>query len=300
MTFGFAAIICIAIPARSTGNLLASLPTPVLIGIEWTLGTGQPRVCRRELDARLYAGRIKGGVAEWYARVLVRDLFDDEIKGNADRAEWHLDQLWPDSHRALEATVVSDDRQARMIAASILRRHCFSDPSDGLLRACIEDLRHDLRNVNFLTLYNAQDAANYLDRYPDRIESMIADALESDDLQQRIAVAAIAGKAGFFRLAERAVPILTEQLRADNVSGNATMSAPGLIRFGIMALPYLHEACNSDDPQERSLALFIRDQIRHPHLSPLRLHNPPPRITPRTYDLGQLTVADSIRGFWQQ
>lgn len=289
----FAAFVCFTLPALR-GGILAALPTPLLITGEWLLHAAQPKLCQDELEDRIYNGQVTGGVAEWCSQVLTRDLYDDDIKWNADRAEGLLDQLWPASEAALEETLEVGDRQARLIAAAILRRRTFWEPSDALLRASIEDLQDDTTAVDFRTYYNAFDAANFLCRHPDRIEPLIADALQSDDLQQRLAAAAIAGNAGYYRLAADAAPLLTRQLASDEIEGNAALAMNGLIRFGEYALPFLEPLFESKDEQARASALFIRERILNPDVPPKRLAHPPPRITIRVHDPSVLSVADGV------
>ncbi len=275
------------------------MPTPVLVVVERIdIGRGVKDV-RHEVGHRVAKGKVTGWSASILASALAEDLISDEVPWNAERADDLLQTLWPDSRSALETALHSGDMQGQLLAARLLRKLC-GDPSDSLLSACVQDLRDDSNSGIgwwFLTRHNAAEASEYLVRWAPRAESMLAEALHSDDRQQRLLAAAVAGYSGLTDLIPVAAPILIEHLRDNSIPDDAKVAAPSLFRFGPEVLPYLCEHVDSDDRQLRAIARAIIERLEYPDRLLHRLENPMPHISVRTNDpLNHLGLGDSAHG----
>jgi hypothetical protein len=226
---------------------------------------------------------------------LAGDLRSDNARGNAERAEGLLCLLWPTSRDALEAALEDCDRQARMIAAAVLRKKCGRDASDQLLRACIEDLRDDGDAVPWWTSWNARTASEYLVQLPDRIEPLLSVAMRSGDWQQRFLAAAIAGHCGHTSLLPQAAPILIPQLRDNRISGDAKIAAPALFRFGPEVIPFLAPFFEDEDRQLRGSVRAIAAQLLSPDGAPRNDTDAMPRISQLTNDpLREIPIGEGI------
>lgn len=267
-----------------TGALTRAVPAPILAAIEFAPYCWQPRELRVETHRRAVAGELDAVTMHAVASAIASDLVDDDIRWNADRAAEMLDSMWPSSRGMLESALSHRDRQARMIAASLLRQRCPDDPCDALLAASVEDLRDDVIEAAWWTTFNAREAAVYLVRFPERVEPLLRDALRSDDPQQRLLAAAIAGYAHLDRLAGPASEVLLPHLRNDDIFDNAKLAAPALYHFGVSVIPYLEPVTLDPDPQLRAIALAIIERVRFPDRPLRELRHPMPRITGLTDD----------------
>ena len=150
------------VPWMRGGCWTRSIPTLALAIVERTGGSKAGASIHEEVDRRINAGKVTGWSASILADSLVRNLQDDQVRWNADRAERLLDQMGPEAEMALQRTLRTGDNQARVLAAAMLR-HCQFPPSDDLLWACVEDLRDDSKTVDwYISLGNASAAADYL------------------------------------------------------------------------------------------------------------------------------------------
>ena len=286
------------VPWILDGTWVGAMPTPILVVVERIDAGRGVKDVRHEVDQRVAKGKVTGWSASILASALAEDLISDEVRWNAERAEDLLQTLWPDSRSALETALHSGDMQAQLLAARLLRKLC-GDPSDSLLSACVQDLRDDSSSSIgwYLTRHNAAEASEYLVRWAPRAEPMLAEALYSDDRQQRLLAAAVAGYAGLTDLIAVAAPILIEHLRDNSIPDDAKVAAPALFRFGPEVLPYLREHVDSDDRQLRPIARAIVERLEYPDRPLHRLENPMPWISVRTNDpLQHLQLGDSAAG----
>jgi hypothetical protein len=273
-----------ATPWIRSGRWTTAVPTlPLVVVSRMDVADGRNDVTR-EIDRRVANGAVTGWSASLLARSLADQLRDDEIHWNAERAEDLLISLWPTSRPALESALESDDVQARIFAARVLRRRCIV-PSDALLRACVADLGDDSDSADFyIRLGNARSAATYLVQWARRAAPFIGDGMRSDDPQRRLLAAAVAGNAGLIEHAGVAVPILVEHLRDNDSDGDAKVAAPALYRFGPDILPHLRPHADIDDDQARAMIRAIIERLEHPDRPIDQLGNPMPRITQDTHD----------------
>jgi len=258
-----------------------------------------PRRCtkavRPEIGDRILAKEVRSIAAWILIPKLIHDLRADDVRGNAERAETLLLELWPGSRPALEEALTAPDRQVRLIAASILREKCAMDASDALLTACIEDLRDDGGQTLWWTLDNAQSSVAYLCNFPQRVQPLLPAAMRSDDEQQRFLAAAIAGACHLAPLLDRAAPILIPHLRDNQLSGDAMIAVPALYDFGPDAIPYLEAEFNSDDAQLRAISRAIAERLQHPERTIDTVRNRMPHLTDLTNDPLHLALEDGVR-----
>lgn len=278
----------VAVHAHRSGGLPGRVPTLALLALEHAPHRINPEPLRDELSDRVWAGELGPRYAAALSRALASHLPNDGVRGNADRAQGLLWTLWPSSQPALESAVASRDVQARIIAAGILQGRS-APPSDALLRASVENLRLRPEDLDwFIGRGRVSRAAEYLMAHANLAAPLVAEALLSDDPQQRLVAAGIAGFAGLERLLPLAAPILIEHLGDNDVEGDAKIAAPALFRFGPAAIPFLEPYCGDEDQQRRGLARAIVESIRHPQRPVHQMESPPPRIS----SLGN----DPIRG----
>ena len=272
------------------------MPTPILVVVERIDAGRGVKDVRHEVDQRVAKGKVTGWSASVLAEALADDLISDEVRWNAARAEDLLQTLWPASQDALQSALVNGDTQARILAARILRRLC-AKPSDDLLWACVQDLQNDTQGIRwYIALDNAWPAARYLVDWGERSEPFIKPALSSEDGQQRLFAAAVAGFAGMEKLLDLSAPILIEHLRDNSVSGDAKLAAPALYSFGPAAIPYPQEQTNSDDTQLQAIVRAIIERLTYPQRPLDKLEDPMPRITQTTHDpLERLRMGSSSR-----
>lgn len=280
-----AAAACIAIPWLDSGKWTSCVPDLALVGVEHLPRRYQPREMRRELALRVDAGSLDSLSQFLLARKLVGDLRDDDIRGNAERADEMLRALWPWAEAPLIAVLRSDDRQQRLIARTILRDRAGPECSDALLAAMFEDLRDDAGlDMSLYTCWNAGSATEFLAQFPRRIGGMLDAALGSDDAQQRFLAAVLAARTGHDELLERFAPILVENLRDDEVAGNAWMALAALQYAKTRAIPYLRPFVDSNDAQLRGIALALIERLEHPERRRDQLVHRLPHITEITND----------------
>lgn len=298
-------VFLLAIGAFSTpwvrsGRWTNAVPTLALVVTAPLDAEPADNLLRAELDERIFAGKVSGLAAEIASDRLLTDLLDDDRRWNATFAARALEQMWPDSREALELAVAAEDRQSRLFAASILRR-LSEAPSDALLDATILDLSDsgDEGLRWYLTLGNAQQAAAYLVIWAHEAEPKLADAMHSDDWQQRLLAAAVAGNARLTGLMEQAVPILIEHSRDNAIPSDAKVAAPALFRFGPGVIPRLRPYTTDEDDQLRGIVLAIIERLEHPERPLDQLEHPLPRITGLTHDpLANMPLERAAKYIW--
>jgi hypothetical protein len=273
---------------RRSGEWVRTIPTLALAAIEQTHANANSRPLQREVERRIDRSTVAGWSASVLAKGLADDLMNDQRRGNAQRAERLLWALWPESEPALEQMVQGPDVQARILAAAILRQRCLM-PSKRLLRACIEELRDD-RNIveRYIGRGNSSAAADYLVIWADDAWELLEQAMKSDDMQQRLLAAAVAGHARLVRLIDLAAPILIEHVRENTIRGDAKVAAPALFRFGKDIVPYLQPYVDCEDAQLRATARCILERLEHPERPVHKLRSRLPMLT--------LTVSDPFTG----
>ncbi len=253
------------------------IPTTALVAAERVCGPSLPLALQRQVETRVDTQVLDPEEARVLIPALIRDLKADGVNGNAERAMWLLPQLGNDALAALEAALRSPDWQQRQLAAHVLRGQPGLTPCDDLLRVTVEGLRSDdlpyerpdpsaLRHYgHFTDVRNARGGFVYLLGFPDMIEPFIEPGLTSEDHQQRLLCAGLAGGAHLSRLIPKAAPILIEHLRANRVPEDARFAGAALFRFGPEVAPWLEPLTNSDDRQARAIARrILSDFVQEP------------------------------------
>ncbi len=204
------------------------------------------------VEARLLSGQ------------LIAELESDKQWHNGWRAARQLYDLWPYSAAALESALRSDDRQARILAAWVLREKLLS-PTESLLRACVEDLSDDPCDLDpSVRLENAALAARYLVRYPDEARPFVEEAMRHGDWQQRLLGAAIAAQGRISDLFGVAAPILIDHLGDNDIQNDALLATRSLLQMGEQVADALEERRHDADLQRRQLCRALLNRLGRP------------------------------------
>lgn len=203
----------------------------------------------------------------------VKDLADDSTRWNATIALGELREIGAAAIPALESALASSDWQQRQAAASILQSIQGYSPSERMLDVTIEGLRNDALPIEnrpsrppaYTWVSNAADGTRFLIEHAEVAESRLVKGMESDDLQQRLLCATALGWGGRRAGIDRATEILLPHLRSNRISGDATLAAGALYRFGLAVEPALLKAREHpvDSQQQELLDLILLD-LRDP------------------------------------
>jgi len=167
-------------PPIAGSTVVAMTPTNILLRGESVFGAGTPLEVRDEVRRRAMNLELDDDQISRLVALLVRDLRDDNLIGNAREALQRLAIFGNFDERPLIDALSSDDRQQRRLAAEVLRSLSRDgDVPKALLRASIEDLRSD--GIG----WNALEARGYLAGHLEEATALLAEALMSDDDQQR-------------------------------------------------------------------------------------------------------------------
>lgn len=255
------------------------IPTLPLVMLSNTSEAGHRTAIRKELAYRVKNGDVTGYSARMLAGTLVIDLRDDNKSWNANEAWIQLYDMWPDSQATLERELTEGDAQSRPIAAGLLR-NLSSIPSMALLAQSIDELGYDTDHPGWwLRGYNARAAGKYLVDWQPYCRDMLHVAMESNDIQQRLLSAAVCGYAGDTAAISLAVPILTEHLKDNQISGDGKIAAPALFGFGPEVIPSLRPYADAEDQQLRESILSIIERLEHPARSWDACEHRMPRLT---------------------
>lgn len=276
------------------------LPTTPLLRIEATLGPRVPGQVHDELANRACAKAMTSRQREIYAALLVRNLASDEVRGNAGHAGWLLTQLEHEGVVALLGALKSADYQQRQLAADHLRSMEGFELNQDLLRVTVEGLRDDrfpfdpgtaLDSSTWTWSTNARDGTAFLVTYARPAQAFIAQGLASDDRQQRLLCAAIAGWGGLDELAPVAAPILIEHLADNDMQGDAKIAYAALVAFGAHARGALESAIESPDTQQRLSARALLGRLGDTRFVKAK----PPMLSGNGIDPATLDPGDATR-----
>ena len=270
--------------AAHSGRPLRSIPTLALVMLSNTAIGEHRTVVRREIEQRVSDGAIAGFNARRLAGTLALNLRLDGRKWSANEAADALGRLWPDSKDALDRELVEGDVQSRKIVAVILRSRDQTGSME-LFIASVDDLRDDGdASAGWLLQGNARDAGEYLiDHYWEAPE-LIRAVLDSDDAQQRRLAMVICGFAGDAMVVERVIPVLIDELRDNDIWGDARLAAPAVFKFGPPAIEALRPYVDDPDRQLRETVRSIIERLEHPDRAWDECENRLPRITSTTHD----------------
>lgn len=197
---------------------------------------------------------------------LIRDLRDDDIRGNAHRAVRELYPMVCQIIPFLEDALYFDDYQGRQLAAQLLRSNCEEYvPSDRMLEVTMDLLsQHEYNASEYWSLFAAGSAFSYLRARPElapRVRYRLAQNLNSDDGQERFLSAALLAGYGESGLARDLVRLLAPHLMDNDIPTDGGVAAHSLYQLGSAILPYLAPYRHSSDIQQAELAELIYSSL---------------------------------------
>lgn len=275
------------------------LPNAPLLATERLLRESTPEPIRCEVDERIEAGTLSTDQSASYAQSLVRDLAADRVRFNAQRAAELLHTIGDPAYPALRRALRSEDWQTRQWAAHILRQAHGAEISDDLVTVTIEGLandgfpygRHDGDEAaTYSCIDNAFEGVTFLVLYAGRTHAALLRAMASEDRQQRLLAAAVAGWAGCSELAPEAAPILIDHLGDNTMRGDARLACAALFRLGAPAVEALEQAADSPDRQRAQAARYLLGRLGMPAYAGSR----PPRITVLSNDPASCTLREAL------
>jgi hypothetical protein len=269
-----------------TGWILVSMPTTVLLLIETYYPSAWSDDGRDALAERLERDELSLSQRAWLADAAAMQLGDDGIRRNAEWAEYVLRMLGTEGDRVFERTLDAPDYQARQYAAAYLRDRASGPrfaigawrwwgegpmapylPTPRLIEVTIEGLRDDTLEDRT----NAYDGFGFLLRAdPELVRPALLRGIASEDRQQAVLAAVIAGYIGDERFLDAAAPVLAESLRSNNHSADAAVACTGLAAFGTPVLPYVEPLLEDPDPQTAKSARLIWLRVVAPEMSEAR------------------------------
>jgi hypothetical protein len=245
-------------------------PTTVLLYLDYL---PMPRHVETVLEDRLQRGRLWDWQRHRLAALAVYQLRDDHRDWNGDWGSGVLRRLGREAVPRLEAALNDNDWQRRQLAGAILRSRCDREvyeagppepyePPDRLFEVSLESYRRD-----HPLWYDAYWSFRFLRHYRERTLSFLPAAIGSDDPQESLIGAGLAGYLKAESLAPLAAPVLVTHLRSNQMYGDARFVAPAILGLGDAGRPYLAPLLNGDDEQARALALTIVKTMDHQRLS---------------------------------
>ena len=219
--------------------------------------------------------------------LLIRDLANDNVPGNARRAKGKLefilngrrrgrgqrDVITPENVNAynmrevckerLRLALFSLDYQQRQLAANILIR-CLEGPFPVALDAVlVESLRYDTIDLWTCHANNEADATHFFLKNPEvlaRSAHLLQGALSSGDGQQRFLAACILCRSPHLGDPKRVCSLLFEHLADNDIPGDAKMATQALCFLDYRALPLIEDelALRPDSQADRQLRYVRR------------------------------------------
>jgi hypothetical protein len=167
-------------PPVDTATVVALATTKTLLQGKGLLGTYTPLEARVELRRRAENRSLDPSEERRFVELLVADLKDDGVIGNAQSAVALLDGLAGPHVDLLLAVVDAEDKQQRRLARKILfRLEWGAAVPERLIDAAIEDLgEDDIRR-------NAIDADSFLTRHIAATNDRLLASVDDGDPQRR-------------------------------------------------------------------------------------------------------------------
>lgn len=193
---------------------------------------------------------------------LVRDLFSDDIRGNAHHAQWELMELGCDAVPELEKALYSDDYQGVQMAGSLLRQICPDyKPSDKLIEITLRLMNRNGYDADeYWSLFAPSEAFRYIldtSNIYARVRDRLVSNLNSADRQERLLSALLLAERGEVGYADRLVRILVPHLADNDMKSDGAAAAHALYRIGPNVLPYLSRYRTSSDMQQSEMVDLI-------------------------------------------
>lgn len=240
-------------PPIAGSTVVALTPTNILLRGEAVFGVGTPLEVRDEVRRRAMNSELDDNQLSRLVALLVRDLRDDKLIGNAKDALEKLAIFGNFDDQPLIDALSSDDRQQRRLAADVLR----SLSRDGevpkaLLRATIEELRSDAIG------WNALEAQGYLAEHVEDAKALLAEALMSDDDQQRdLAKDLLRETSATGDVFMRLLRLSVDDLCSGRGQSRTRRGFQYLVEHAAAAEELLDKGMNSNDPRQRLLCAAV-------------------------------------------
>lgn len=237
-------------PPVDAASLVAMASTDVLLSGESTLGATTPMEIRDELRRRAMDHRLTEEEVVRFVELLVRDLRDDHLVGNAKDAMAKLAIFGTFDADPLYRALASEDRQQRRLVREILRElPRTGEPPLELLRASIEDLKDDD------CAWNLRTSWAFLREHIERSTPLLIEALDSPDDQERRAVEGLLRNAAVpSEIRQRLYRSSVADLASDRGSSKAWSAFRFLREHSAECEALLSEAMNASDGRTRLLA----------------------------------------------
>jgi hypothetical protein len=260
-------------PTYRYAMYLEVLPDRIIIIAARTLGNASPGHLEDRLFRCVTDPTLSAIDADLAIPALIQRLRTDDRSWNGWQSADALGHLLasPDNtiamlaSTALQETLRTPDRQARQLAAAVLRRHLdkFPDsPSPALIASTIEGLDADDMDNRSGWVANANEGVAFLIRHAQLAQPSLAGKLTDTESQGRWLAAVIVARAKLTDLLPNAAPILIEQLRDNDIWGDERVAADALRHFGPPVIPLLMAHFDSPDPQLRTWCGRIVREIR--------------------------------------
>ncbi|MCA9279402.1 MAG: hypothetical protein H6815_08875 [Phycisphaeraceae bacterium] len=253
-----------------TGRWTSWAPTPALMLYKSHLVDNWDGPVGTQVMQRAANGTITGWSARQLAAELVKDLRDDEIIGNGQRAVVLLRELGQVAVPALNGALLSDDWQQQQLAARLLREISPLDPSDALLQHSLDTLRGDpVTGYDFdhpdavLVAKDVTDnivsSVPLLIAHAWRIYPQLVEMARHGASQEQFFAAVVLAVGRCESAADIFMPVLIEHLGDNSTYFDAELVVVALIDFGELAKPYLTDVLNENryDRQAKQHAEYL-------------------------------------------
>ena len=240
-----------------------------------TAHAGEPS----ENDTRAFSARIDLEKIRHQVEIvaLIEDLRHDAVRFNAYTARHRLRNMGDEIISPLEVALHSDDRQQRLLAASILAWKESYTPSTRMLEVCLDGVREDLRFAWFQPIKDPEgefvgcravygginpswSCYTVLLKHTEAAEPLLVRGLRADDPRQRFLSALLLARQGRVEQSSHIAGILIAHLEHNRTYRDANLACRGLYLLGPSALPSLYSAIPIEDPQGDAL---LRHLIWH-------------------------------------
>lgn len=242
------------VPILSDAAIVAMAPTTFLIEGERLLGAATPSAARAELRDRVERGGVPIESLDRFIELLIADLADDGIAGNARVAVRELHR-WAGSLRpeSLLDALRSSDRQQRSRAGEVVWALLGDEsPPEELIRIAVDDLRDDG------IVRNADAAAWRLAEHLARATPYLVVALDGSDAQQRDAAARLLmGGHADGPLRDRLLDEAMISISLARGDVPTDLAVDFLLRHAAAAGPRLRRALHGEDPRARFMAATV-------------------------------------------
>ncbi|MDD4734943.1 MAG: hypothetical protein PHP44_02425 [Kiritimatiellae bacterium] len=249
------------------------------------LGLSYGLIYKRNITGQLLASEALllgfGLPPEWAARVreirrLIGNLYDDDIRFNAEEAKSALYSLGEEAVPFLEETVLHGDCQAKNMAGMILTwMDDYTNPPPAVLEYYFAALSGEDTLYGLPCNYpdNAAWSVRFFERHPElteRIIPQLVGGLGSSDGQMRLLSAYLLSMNKHWEYVPQMAPVFAMHLKDNRLGGDAVISTHALTAMGNMARPWVLPLLESDDEQQRKSAALILYHIDNPAAEPKR------------------------------